>query len=107
MAQHNNFKKDMNLLSEAYSQICKESREYVEKRGDGYTVKYIEELLDDDIHVFATIHTPTGEKVDAAEKEIDEIIDYHKEHGEFPASHYGVVRSPSYKPVDLTKKPTS
>jgi len=98
MAQHNNFKKDINLLSEAYSQMYKESSEnHIEERKDGYKVEYIEMVEDDRLWYWTQIHTPEGEVVSADREDIDAIIDYHKEHGKFPATSMGVVKHPDYK----------
>ena len=98
MKQHNSFKRDIDLLSEAYAQIYRESSEnYIEKREDGYKVEYEEVLEDDNSYFFTKIHTPEGEVVSADDKSIDAIIDYHKEHGEFPAAVNGLVRHPDYK----------
>ena len=98
MKQHNSFKRDIDLLSEAYAQMYKESSEnYTEKREDGYKVEYEEMVEDDRLWYWTKIHTPEGEVVSADSEDIDAIIDYHKEHGKFPATSMGVVKHPDYK----------
>ena len=82
---------DLDLIAEVYD-IVLNSENYIEKREDGYKVEYEEMIEDDHLWYWTKIHTPEGEVVSADSKDIDAIIDYHKEYGEFPAAVSGVVR---------------
>lgn len=106
MAQNNNFKKGIDLFSEACARIIKEyTYNHIDEREDGYKVEEREFWNDDNIEYYSYLHTPDGEVVQVDERSIDDIIDYHKKHGKLPASWFGVVQHPDFKPPVL--KPRS